>query len=304
MDVPPELNGIIRAQNGLVARKQALSAGMSPPAVRHALGPTGAWQKVVPGVYATFTGPLADEHRLRAAMLRAGTDATLTGAQACRRYGMTYVPRGAVIEILVPHRTNRTANPLAKVTRVSVMPRTRTVRGVRVAAPERAALDAARRAGTLQDVRAVLCEVVQRRLATADRLAAEIDRVDRRGMAKARRAVDDLLAGCRSAPECELRDLVRTSAVLPEPVWNQPLPGADDVIPDGYIDEARLVLEVDSMEHHQIGDKPEFTERRRARLASLGWRVYPVSPRRLRDEPAVVLAEIEAAASASGDRAA
>lgn len=115
-------------------------------------------------------------------------------------------------------------------------------------------------------------------------------------MALARRAVADLVAGCRSAPECELRDLVRTSTTLLEPVWNQPLPGADDLIPDGYIEEVRLVLEVESMEHHQFGDAPERTERRRARLASLGWRVYPVSPRRLRESPAAVLAEIEAAA--------
>lgn len=170
---------------------------------------------------------------------------------------------------------------------------------VRTVLPERAALDAARSASALHVVRAVLCEVVQRRLATADRLNTELARVDSRGMANARRAVGDLLAGCRSAPECELREAVRTSRELPEPVWNQPLPDASDIVPDGYIEELRLVLEVESMEHHQFGDAPERTERRRARLASLGWRVYPVSPRRLRDEPSIVLAEIEAAASAA-----
>jgi hypothetical protein len=175
MDVPSDLNSIIRAQHGLVTRKQALARGLSAPTVRHALGPTGGWQKVVPGVYATFTGPLGDEHRLRAALLRAGTEATLTGARACQRYGMTYVPAGAAIEILVPRNANRTANPLAKVVRVTAMPRTRTVRGVRVAVPERAALDMARSTGNLQSVRAVLCEVVQRRLATAERVAAELD---------------------------------------------------------------------------------------------------------------------------------
>lgn len=79
-------------------------------------------------------------------------------------------------------------------------------------------------------------------------------------------------------------------------MWNQPLPDAPDIVPDGHIAELRLVLEVDSIEHYQFGDAPERTERRRARLASLGWRVYPVSPRRLREEPSLVLAEIEAAA--------
>jgi G:T-mismatch repair DNA endonuclease (very short patch repair protein) len=176
------------------------------------------------------------------------------------------------------------------------MPATRTIRGVRVVRPERAALDASRSADGLVAKRAVLCEVVQRGLATAERLAAELRRIDRRGLAGARRAVVDIVAGCRSAPECELRDLLRTSHVLAEPVWNQPLPDAPDIVPDGHIAELRLVLEVDSIEHHQFGDAPERTERRRARLASLGWRVYPVSPRRLREEPSLVLAEIEAAA--------
>lgn len=163
---------------------------------------------------------------------------------------------------------------------------------------------AVRETTSLREVRAVLCEVVQRRLTTARRLAEEFTRVDRRKMALARRALDDVQAGCRSAPECELRSRILTSAVLPEPRWNEPLPDDETLVPDGYIEEAQLVLEVESMEWHQFGDAPELTERRRARYASLGWRVYPVSPRRIRGEPAVVLAEIEAAACEAPDRAA
>lgn len=286
-------------QLGIVSRSQALKHGVSQSAIRHALGPGGGWQRIVPGVYATFTGPLTDEHRLRAVMLRAGERAALTGSAACRRYGMKYAPDDlTAFHVLVPRPVVRAPIAFARITRVSSIPRTRIVRGVRTVLPERAALDAARSAGSLQTVRAVLCEVVQRRLVTADRLSVELARVDARGMAHARRAVNDVLAGCRSAPECELRDLVRTSSVLPEPIWNQPLPDAPGIVPDGYIKELRLVLEVESMEHHQVGDAPVQTERRRARLASLGWRVYPISPQRLRDEPSVVLAEIEAAALA------
>lgn len=295
-----DLEAVAAEQLGIVSRSQVLEHGVSQSTIRHALGASGGWQRVIPGVYAMFTGPLTDEHRLRAAMLRAGKQAALTGVAACRRYGMKYVPdEPSALHVLVPRPVVRAPIAFAKITRVSSMPRTRMVRGVRTVLPERAALDAARSAGALPMVRAVLCEVVQRRLATADRLSTELARVDSRGMANARRAVGDILGGCRSAPECELRDIVRSSRDLPEPVWNQPLPDAPDIVPDGYIEELRLVLEVESMEHHQFGDAPERTERRRARLASLGWRVYPVSPRRLRDEPSIVLAEIEAAALAT-----
>jgi len=55
------------------------------------------------------------------------------------------------------------------------------------------------------------------------------------------------------------------------------------------------VVEVDSRSWHGFGNAPEHTERRRALLASRGWRVLPVAPTRIRREPTAVLAEIEAA---------
>ncbi|WP_129710922.1 hypothetical protein [Haloactinopolyspora alba] len=128
---------------------------------------------------------------------------------------------------------------------------------------------------------------------TAERLIAEYDVVDPRGLSLARHALDDVRAGCRSAPECELRDLICRSTTLPEPVWNKPLPGAADIVPDAYYEQARLALEVESMEWHRYGDAAESTERRRAKYASLGWRVLPVSPRRIREDPVAVRTEIE-----------
>ncbi len=67
------------------------------------------------------------------------------------------------------------------------------------------------------------------------------------------------------------------------------------MLPDACWPEARLVVEVDSRSWHGFGDAPERTERRRARYAALGWTVLPVSPARLRAEPAAVLRQIEAA---------
>ncbi|SEE34591.1 hypothetical protein [Jiangella alba] len=147
----------------------------------------------------------------------------------------------------------------------------------------------------LRNVRALMCEAVQRRKTGLAALRTEVDASWSRRSELARLALADIEAGCRSAPECELRDLVRGSRILPEPLWNRPLPGVPVIVPDACWPGRRLIVEVDSRSFHGFGDAPERTERRRARLAALGWVVLPVSPTRLRADPAGVLAQIEAA---------
>jgi hypothetical protein len=147
----------------------------------------------------------------------------------------------------------------------------------------------------LRDVRALLSEAVQRRHCTADELRTELEASARIGTGLARHAMEDIEAGCRSAPECEFRDLVRSSRVLPEPRWNLPWPGYPGLIPDARWPEARLVVEVNSWEWHRFGNAPEDTERRHALYAALGWTVLPVSPHRLRHDAAAVRREVVAA---------
>lgn len=298
MDLPTELCGLIDAQDGLITRQQALEQGLTDAAIRHALDADGSWRRVVWGIYATFTGPLLERHYIRAALLYAGDDAMLTGVHACRGYGMEYLPPADRPTILVPARVQRAKIEIARVRRVRQLPAARTVKGIRCAPPERAALDAVRKATSLRQARATLCEVVQRRLITVEGLVEELSRVDLRGMRYARMAMSDIQAGCRSAPECELRDLMLTSEVISDAVWNQPLEQAPELIPDAYVKAARLVIEVESVRWHQFGEAPEITERRRAKYASLGLRVLPISPQRIREEPDAVLAEIEAAVRA------
>jgi hypothetical protein len=105
MDITSDLRRLAQTQDGIVTRQQALKSGLSKAAIRHALGEDGSWQKIIPGVYATFSGPLQDRHRVRAALLYAGDEAIVTGVYACRGYGMQYVPTKArsTIEILVPN---------------------------------------------------------------------------------------------------------------------------------------------------------------------------------------------------------
>ncbi|WP_147375340.1 hypothetical protein [Jiangella rhizosphaerae] len=268
------------------------------------LGPGRRWQRLARGVYATFTGALGLRHQTRAALLHAGPSAMVTGGHACRAYGMRYVSSDAPLVVLVPWTTQPGPLRFALMRRVRKPPTPRIVGGFPVAPPERSVLDACVGARSLRTVRALLCEAVQTGLTTPERLAAELAGAQWDAARLARRALDDVRAGCRSAPECELRDVVAASSVIEEPAWNRPLhdTGGRPLIPDACWHEARVVVEIDSAEWHRLGDLVERTEQRRARYAASGWVVVPVSPRRLREEPAVVLAEIEAAVLAGRRR--
>jgi hypothetical protein len=320
---------IAAAQDRLITRSQALAAGMSIGALRHAVRPGGPWQRVVPGVYATFTGPLQDIHRLRTAELVVGPKGMVTGPWACQWWGLRYGPEPTeTVDVLLDRRFDRGKVGFIRVIRTTRLPeprrsiddaRLRELRRsgpplelilngmvaspgvVTLAPPARAVIDTLvhpprfQTGLELRDARAVMCEVVQRRRATVVELRGEVDAAPRRGGARARRVMTDIEAGCRSAPECELRDLVLTSPLLPEPRWNRPLPGYRGIHPDACWEQARLVVEVDSQSFHGWGDGPQRTEERRAQYAALGWRVLPVSPARLRRESQAVLREIEAA---------
>jgi hypothetical protein len=289
------LPDVVDAQDGLLTRRQALAAGMSDAALRHAIRPGGPWQRLAPGVYATFTGELNPRQRVLAALLHAGPQAVLSGPHACRAYGLRYVPRIEPPLVLVPPSRRLRTTSLVTVSRTDPMPLPREITGVPVVPLERAVVDTGMIIPTLQDVRALVCESVQRRLTTGERLADALARARRNQSRLLRVAVRDVLAGCRSAPECELRDLILTSRLLPEPRWNEPLPSCREITPDGWWPEARVVLEVDSVEYHALGNGPEQTQRRHARMAGAGWTVLPIGPRRLRTDGTVLLWEIEAA---------
>lgn len=349
---------LAEAQDGLISRAQALQSGITRAAIEHALRRGGPWQRVVPGVYATFSGPLGQLHRLRVAVLHVKGPGLVTASAACLLHGLHYGPFGEAlgdgsVDVLVGHERRPLSTAFIRVRRVAQLPSPvwwvddavgsgwleapLTVDGswqsrrgtIPIVSAARAVVDTVLRADVLpvswqprcaqkdgcpqcwsgtshdvtafRNVRALMCEVVQRNRCSVAQLGDQVAGAARRGSGLARRALADIEAGCRSAPECELRDLVRSSRVLPEPRWNQVLPGARRLYPDACWPEARLVVEVDSQAFHGFGDAPERTERKRARYAEMGWRILPVSPARLRREPSAVLREIEAAYRAGTD---
>ena len=285
-------------QNGLITRRQCLDVGLRNSQVGRALAAGGRWQRAMPGVYAVFTGPLGLPHLATAALLLCGPSAQLTGLTALTLLGCVYLPPTTRVHVLVDAAVQRVAGPHLHLHRTDHLPTPQVRRGFPLSPPERAAILASRHLRSLREVRSVLAEVVQRRLTTVDRLVLALEDGNTRGSALPRLVLAELADGVRSAPEAELRDLVLAHPLLRRGVqWNLPLrvhgvTGPIAVVVDACWPAARLVVEVDSVAHHGLGDGPEYTSRRRAALVAAGWVVLSVSPRRIREEPDVVVAEI------------
>ncbi|HCU92594.1 MAG TPA: hypothetical protein DHU96_07555 [Actinobacteria bacterium] len=92
--------GLLAQQSGVITRGQALAAGFTDKAIEVRLA-TGRWQRLYPGVYATFSGEPSRAARLWAAVLRAGTGAALSHQTAAELYGLADSP-APLIHVTVP----------------------------------------------------------------------------------------------------------------------------------------------------------------------------------------------------------
>jgi hypothetical protein len=99
---PPGLRTAAGHQAGIIARRQAIRAGMSSRAIEWKLQ-ARQWQQVHWGVYATFTGPVPRRARLWAAVLYAGQGAVLSHESAGELQGLVDRPAD-VIHVTVPTR--------------------------------------------------------------------------------------------------------------------------------------------------------------------------------------------------------
>ncbi len=156
-------------------------------------------------------------------------------------------------------------------------------------------VDACRDLGSLDRVRALVAESVQRRKTTVAALSTEVARGASASSALIRRALDEVSGGARSVAEAIGRELVVRS-VLPPPAWNRDLFTATGdwlARPDAWWRDAGVVLEIDSREWHLLPEHWAATMQRHARMTSYGLLVVHVTPRQLRVQPAEILATLE-----------
>jgi hypothetical protein len=304
-----DLDRLLAAQRGLLTRGQAIAAGLDDEAIRREL--RGArWQRLLPGLYATFTGDVTLELRRMAASLYLGPESQITGIAALVWHGFRQLPPDDLLHVLVPHSTRRASRGFLRIQRTHRLD-TNARRGSAylVCSVARAVADASRLLDDLRPVRAIVAESVQRGLTTVDALEGECDLAGSSRTALLRRALTEIGTGARSAPEIELKNTLGRSAVMPEIHWNPKLVAQDGSplpSPDGWIDDVGIALEVDSREYHLGPEQWQSTMRRHNILATHNVIVLHFTPSEIRSRPYHVRALVERAYRerlAKGDRA-
>jgi very-short-patch-repair endonuclease len=102
-DVPECLRALLKSQDGVLTRAQALGGGMTEKAIKVRLR-SGRWQRLQLGVYAAFSGEPPQSSLIWAAVLRCGPDAVLSHQTAAELSGLMVTP-GHAIHVSVPSGT-------------------------------------------------------------------------------------------------------------------------------------------------------------------------------------------------------
>ncbi len=283
------------AQRGVVARGQLKELGLSPQQIDRRVRA----RRLVPlhrGVYAVGHRALPFGAHQQAALLAAGPDSALADRSAGAWLGMLGRWNGTV-HVVVPTQAGRRIPGIAVHRRAALRPQDVVVHdGLRCTTPAR----------TLVDLAASAPRLLARALTEAQRLHLDVgpalellaQEPGRRGaeaLARALRDFDPRTAETRSVLELRFLAAVR-AARLPSPQVNVVVdagrlrPEVDFLWP-----AARLAVEVDGREFHDVVATAEADRRRDNALALAGFLVLRFTWRRLDADPGGVVAEVAAA---------
>lgn len=293
---------VIARQHGVISLRQAAGFGVTMSAVRYRTRPGGPWQRIFPGVYLTVSGAPTTDQLDMAALLYAGRPSVITGAAALRRYGIGRQESGSAVDVLVPVANRVSSRGYIRIHRTSRIPPMVYAEGeIDLVPPPRAVIDAARSLSGIREVRALLADVTLRRVCTIMQLERELGTSRLRNSAQVRVVLSEVSTGTQSAPEGDLRDLIKV-ADLPEPIYNARLYLDATFIgrPDAWWPDAGVAVEVDSRTWHWPPDLWQQTMDRHSRLSAAGIRVLHFSPAQIRSEPDRVIALIRQALTNGG----
>lgn len=276
------LRQILRAQHLVITRGQALDCGMPQSTLDSWVAPTGKWQKLLPGIYLTVTGKPTQEQRQVAALLYAGAGSVITGPAAIRLHRLRTNGSDA-IDVLIPWQVKRQSTGFVRIHRTRRMPGYYTTGAIRFARVGRAVADTARWLTSLDDVRAVVAEVVQKGACTTAEISTELKEGSDRDSAYLRKALSEVRAGARSAAEARFLGRVKRSD-LPTPEFNVRLVAPDGTFiadVDAWWADAGVAAEVDSQEYHFYRDGWLKTNERHSRMLKYGILPHHFPPSRI-----------------------
>ncbi|MGH3298131.1 MAG: hypothetical protein ACRDP7_40705 [Trebonia sp.] len=284
---------ILDAQHQVISRSQAIACGLPRSTVTSWCKPKGKWQRLLPGVYLTLTGKPTPEQRLMSALLYAGPRSVITGTAALRAYRLRS-PGPDVIDVLVPQAARRQSVAFVRVHRTRRLPRVHRTGAVRYAPPARAVADSAQLLTSVDDVRAVVAEAIQKQSCSLAQLGLELKEAGTRDTGRLKIALKDVRAGSRSVAENRFREHVEKSS-LPAPQYNVFLRSADGIDigeVDAWWADAGVSVEIDSQEYHFYRADWLRTEAKRSRLLKHGVFPHNIAPVRVERDWDAVYAEL------------
>jgi hypothetical protein len=291
---------LLDRQHGVFCLDQAERYGLSMSTVRYRIRPGGPWQRILPGVYLTFSGTPTRDQLDMSALLYVGHGAALTGLAALRRMGVRAQSQTA-IDVLVPAAYGRASLDYVRVRRTKQFPALVLVQAeIQFVMVPRAVVDATQYMTDIKDVRAVVAAAVQQGRCTTRELQGEIATRRLRDGGRLRKVLAEVTAGVRSSPEADLMHLIKRAG-LPQPLFNPRLfiNGQYLARPDAWWPEVGVAVEVDSREWHLSPEDWQATMERHARMAAAGIRVLHFSPHQIRTQPQMVVAVIRQALQVS-----
>lgn len=257
----------------------------------------GPWQRVLPGLVVLHNGQLSVLQRNTAAIMYGGNDAMLSGRAGLALHGFATSKQSAQSMILIPHTKHRKDVSFVVVERTWRIPEPVVKMGLPVAPLERCLLDAARRVVDERACTALISDVVQRGEADVLSLIAELNEGCGRGSAVPRRVLRDLSFGAHSVAEVDAQKLYAKSG-LPPMVRNLAILSETGELlgyADNWLDEVGLDWEIESFEFHASPTAYEHTLACRQNMRGHGAIVVSHTPKAIRTQPDVVIADLRKA---------
>ena len=268
-EVEAQVTEILARQDGVIGRRQALYAGMTPGQVRHRLD-SGRWMTVHAGVYQSAQHPVTHASRVRAALIWGGKKAVLAGHAAAWWWGLTQTPP-PIVDIVIPPREHRRSRAGIRVIRRTLDFRDRAwLRGAHVTALGMTALIGSVVLG--RDGPALLDHALQKRISFEQVRAAYYRNI---GFAGNERAGELLRAAADKSAAVSERlfiKLLKDAGIRGWRVnysWDQ----ADKRSIDVAFVKEMLAIEIDGWAWHHTPDRFQRDRNKQNDLTDLGWTV-------------------------------
>jgi hypothetical protein len=291
----PRLPDLLRSQDWVVHRDQALDAGLTRRAIDHRLS-TGEWQVLLPSVYLAQPSEPSRRQMLIGAQRYAGPASAVDGTDACKFHGIKAVAIDEdTVGVVEPWGETARSSGFVVVRRTVSPIRSVSGQYVRFVDAASAVIAATRRMHADRPVMAALSDALQRRVTTYDDLLRAHIQGSPRHARRADVALRYLKDGARSAAEADFLRLAAASPILPKPYCNAllRLPDGELISPDALFLDAGVVHETNGRIAHQREGLFDDMQARHDVMTSAGLTVLHNPPSRLASHARLVIVQVE-----------